>query len=44
MKMLSKFSCVERHNKQHNSGHSTHIILQCIQGLKTEVYAQPDIF
>ena len=43
MKMLSKFCCVEIHNR-HNSEHSTHITLQCIQGLKTEVYAQPDIF
>ena len=43
MKMLSKFSRVERHYKQHNSEHSTHI-LQCIKGLKTEAYAQPDSF
>ena len=39
MKMLSNFSRVEIHNKQHNSDYSAHIILQCIQDLKTEVYA-----
>ena len=35
MKMLSKFSCVERRNSEY----STHIILGCIQDLKMEVYA-----
>ena len=39
MKMLSKFSRIERHDRQHNSDYSTHIILQCIQDLKMEVYA-----
>ena len=34
MKMLSKFSCVERHNKKHNSEYSSHIILQGIEDLK----------
>ena len=37
--MLSKFSHVQMHNKQQNSEYSTHIILKCIQDLKTEVYA-----
>ena len=36
MKMLSKFSCVKRYNKQNNSEYYNHIILQCIQYLKTE--------
>ena len=40
MKMLSKFPCMQIHNKQHISEYSTHIILQCSQDLtKTEVYA-----
>ena len=39
MKMLSKFFDLERHNKQQNCKYSTHIILQCIQDLKTEVHA-----
>ena len=34
-----KFDHVERHDKWHNSKYSTHIILQCIQDLKEEVYA-----
>ena len=38
MKMFSKFSSVQRHDKQHNSEYSTHIVLQYIQGLETEVY------
>ena len=29
MRILSKFSCVQIHNKQDNSDYSTHIILQC---------------
>ena len=36
--MLSKFSRVERNDKWHNAEYSTHIILQCIRDLKTEVY------
>ena len=39
MKILSKFSCVQRHNKYHTSEYSTHIIQKCIQELETEVYA-----
>ena len=39
MKMLGKFSCMQVHDKEHNSEYFTHIILQCIQDLKTEVYA-----
>ena len=35
MKMLSKFSHKQRHNKRYNSECSIHIILQCIQDLKT---------
>ena len=38
MKMLNMFSCVEIH-KQDKTEYSTHIILKCIQDLKTEVYA-----
>ena len=37
--MLSKFSHMQMHHEKHNSEYSTHIILQCIQDLKTEVYA-----
>ena len=42
MKMLSKFSRMERHNNTIQN--ILLIILQCIQGLKAEVYTQPDIF
>ena len=35
----ASFLCVQIHNKYDNSEYSTHIILQCIQDLKTEVYA-----
>ena len=35
--MLSKFSCKDTINN--TIDYSTHIILQCIQDLKTEVYA-----
>ena len=38
MKVLNMFSCVEIHNKQDKTEYSTHIILKCIQDLKTEVY------
>ena len=39
MKMLSKSSCVQRHDKKKNSEYSTHTILQYIEDFKTEVYA-----
>ena len=36
MEILSKFSRVERHDNQHNSEYSTHIIFECVQDLKME--------
>ena len=36
MKMLSKFSLMQTHNKLHNSEYSAHIILQYIQDFKTK--------
>ena len=36
--MLRKFSCMQRQDKLHNFDYSAHIILQYIEGFKTEVY------
>ena len=37
MEILSKFCHMQIHDKLHNSEYSTHVILQCIQDLKTEI-------